>query len=166
MPRTLEKHAEIVMQLAEARCMTVATVESCTAGSFAHLLSRVEGASKTLHGGFIVYTKQNKVAAVGVPAEVLEAHTAVSAAVAEAMAAGGLARCPASVVAAITGVAGPEPDEDGNPVGLVYVAAAIRDGPARVVQHDFGKLDRDRICNAAIGAALTLLAELLQARVP
>ena len=90
--------------------MTLATVESCTAGWLAHLLSQAEGASETLHGGFVVYTKANKVAAVGVPKEVLAAHTAVSAEVSQAMAEGGLARCPADIVVAITGVASPDPD--------------------------------------------------------
>src|SRR5690349_18050832 len=102
--------------------MSLATMESCTAGALVHLLARAEGASDAVHGGFVVYTKDNKIAAVGVPVELLASHTAVSAEVALAMATGGLARCPASLVASITGVAGPEPDEDGNPVGLVYVA--------------------------------------------
>jgi predicted nucleic acid-binding Zn ribbon protein len=56
-----------VMKLAQARRTTFATVESCTAGSLAHLISQAEGASDRLHGGFIVYTKENKTAAVGVP---------------------------------------------------------------------------------------------------
>ena len=113
-----------IMHLARERRMTLATVESCTAGSLAYLLSQAEGASDTLHGGFIVYTKENKTAALGVPKELLATHTAVSAEVAGAMAKGGLSRCPADFVVSITGVAGPDPDEDGNPVGLVYVAAA------------------------------------------
>src|SRR4029453_4140413 len=117
MPETNIDFAERVMQLARERRMTIATVESCTAGSLAHLLSQAEGASDTLHGGFGVYTKENKTASVGVPPELLQAHTAVSAEVAQAMATGGLGRCPADVVVAITGVAGPDPDEDGNPVG-------------------------------------------------
>ncbi len=146
--------------------MTLATVESCTAGSLAHLLSQAEGASETLHGGFVVYTKANKVAAAGVPKELLAAHTAVSAEVAEAMAGGGLARCPADIVVAITGVAGPEPDEDGNPVGLVFVAAASRDGRKRVSRHDFGETSKEEICRAAMAAALDLIEQLLTAQVP
>jgi hypothetical protein len=67
---------------------TLATVESCTAGSIAYLLSQAEGASTVLHGGFIVYTKENKTVAVGVPEELLAAHTAMSGEVAQAMAAG------------------------------------------------------------------------------
>ena len=128
MSEKIKDQAARVMKLAQARRTTVATVESCTAGSLAHLLSQAEGASDTLQGGFIVYTKENKTAAVGVPKDLLAAHTAVSAEVAQAMAKGGLSRCPADFVLAITGVAGPDPDEDGNPVGLVHVAVS---GPRR-----------------------------------
>jgi nicotinamide-nucleotide amidase len=59
-----------------------AAVESCTAGALAHLLADAEGASTVLHGGFVVYTKENKIAAVGVPPELLRT---VSAPVARAM---------------------------------------------------------------------------------
>ena len=163
MPEPLEGRAAAVVELALARGATLATVESCTAGSFAYLLSQAQGASTVLHGGFIVYTKANKTAAVGVPDELLAAHTAVSEEVAQAMAAGALARCPAALVAAITGVAGPEPDEDTNPVGLVYVAVSARGGRTKAVKHEFGKLPKQDICAAAMGAALDLLEEFLQA---
>jgi nicotinamide-nucleotide amidase len=166
MNKAVKDQAEAVMKLARERRMTVATVESCTAGSLAHLLSQAEGASDTLHGGFVVYTKENKSAAVGVPRELLAAHTAVSAEVAQAMAKGGLSRCPADFMLAITGVAGPDPDEDGNPVGLVYVAIAARDGRSRVVRYEFGQREKSEICAAAIARALTLLEELLTAQVP
>lgn len=146
--------------------MTLATVESCTAGSLAQLLSQAEGASKILHGGFVVYNKANKIAAVGVPAQLLAAHTAVSAEVAQAMADGGLARCPADIVVAITGVAGPEPDEDGNPVGRIFVAAAARDGRKRVLHHEFAQSSKEEICRAAMGSAMDLIEQLLRAQVP
>ena len=105
MSETLKDQAARVMKLARERHMTLATVESCTAGALAQLLSDTEGASATLHGGFIVYTKDNKIAAVGVPEDLLAAHTAVSAEVAEAMAKGGLSRCPADLAISVTGVA-------------------------------------------------------------
>lgn len=163
MPEPLEKRAETVVQLALARGATLATVESCTAGLLAHLLSQAEGASSVLHGGFIVYTKENKTASVGVPEEILAEHTAVSREVAEAMAAGGLARCPAALVVAITGVAGPEPDEDRNPVGLVHLAVTAREGRMKAVKYEFGELPKQEICAAAIGAAFDLLEEFLRA---
>ena len=166
MPSSLKDRAEQITKLAQGRHVTLATVESCTAGSLSHLLSQAEGASETLHGGFVVYTKANKIAAVGVPQDLLAVHTAVSAEVAKAMAEGGLARCPADIVVAITGVAGPDPDEDGNPVGLVFVAATSRDGRTRVLRHDFGNQDKDENCGAAMGAALDLIEQFLTAQVP
>jgi nicotinamide-nucleotide amidase len=165
MSSRLKDRAEQISRLARERHMTLATVESCTAGSLAHLLSNAEGASETLHGGFVVYTKANKVAAVGVPQTLLAAHTAVSAEVAQAMAEGGLARSPADIVVAITGVAGPEPDEDRNPVGRVFVSAAARDGRKRVLRHDYGEASKEEICRRAMGSALDLIEQLLQARV-
>jgi nicotinamide-nucleotide amidase len=166
MPEPLGKRAATVVKLALARGATLATVESCTAGSLAHLLSQAEGAGKVLHGGFIVYTKENKTAAIGVAEELLAAYTAVSGEVAEAMAAGGLARCPATLVVAITGVAGPEPDEDGNPLGLVHVTVAARDGRTKAVKHEFGELQKEEICAAAMGAALDLLEQFLHGQSP
>lgn len=115
----LEKRAEQINKLTQARHVTLAAVESCTAGSRAHLLSQAEGASETLPGGFAVHTKTNKVAAMGVRKELLAAHTAVSAAVPETMAEGGPAHSLVGIFEAVTGVAGPEPDEDGYPVGRV-----------------------------------------------
>ncbi|MGE5510588.1 MAG: CinA family protein [Bacteroidota bacterium] len=166
MPHSVKELSGRIMQLARNRRATLATVESCTAGSLAYLLSQGEGASDTLHGGFVVYTKANKTAAVGVPPELLKTYTAVSAEVAQALAEGGLARCPADFVVAITGVAGPDPDEDGNPVGLVYVGAAARDGRSRAARHEFGKQDKAEICAAAMGAALALLEELMTEQRP
>ena len=166
MAESPRERADAIVKLARSRKTTLATVESCTAGSLANLLSQAEGASGALHGGFIVYTKENKVAAVGVPEELLAAHTAVSAEVAQAMADGGLARCPADIVIAITGVAGPEPDEDGNPVGLVFLGAACRDGRKRVVRLEMGEKSKEEICEAAMTAGLDLIGTLLAARVP
>ena len=60
MSEALKARAQEIVKLAKERKMTFATVESCTAGRLAHLLSQAEGASDVLHGGFIVYTKENK----------------------------------------------------------------------------------------------------------
>ena len=85
LPSSLRERAERVSKLAQARHVTLATVESCTAGSLAHLLAQAPGATETLQGGFVVYTKENKIAAVGVPSDLLASHTAVSGEVAQAM---------------------------------------------------------------------------------
>jgi nicotinamide-nucleotide amidase len=156
----LKAEAERLVGLAKSRKLTLLTVESCTAGALACALANAEGAGDVLHGGFVVYTKENKCAAVGVSVELIRQHTAVSAAVAKAMAVGGLERSPAHIARAITGVAGPEPDEDGNPVGLTFVAAAGRDG--RVLEQ---RLDlsgsKVEICQQAMSAALQLAQRLM-----
>jgi len=155
----LDAAAERLVRLAQQRRLTLLTVESCTAGALACTLSDVEGAAQTLHGGFVVYTKANKTAALGIPADLIVRHTAVSGAVARAMATGGLARTPADIAMAITGVAGPEPDEDGNPVGLAFIAAAHRDG--RVLEERLRLSgSKQDICVAAMVAVL-LAAERL-----
>jgi nicotinamide-nucleotide amidase len=157
----LHAAAQHVMQLAQKRKLTLLTVESCTAGALARALAQIEGAAATFHGGFVVYTKANKTAAVGVPTALIDQHTAVSAPVAKAMANGALERSPADIAMAITGVAGPEPDEDGNPVGLTFVAAVHRDG--RVLQKQLQLSgSRDAICQDAMIAVLGLAERLLQ----
>jgi PncC family amidohydrolase len=138
----------------------VATVESCTAGALACLLADAEGAGDVFHGGFVVYTKAAKSAGVGVPPELIEKHTAVSREVAVAMARGALERLPADVVVAVTGVAGPDPDEDGNPVGLVHIAAASRKGAQLQLERRLGQRSKEEIVQEAIRESLTLLLGL------
>lgn len=156
----LRAEAERLVGLARAKKLSLVTVESCTAGALACSLAEAEGAGDVFHGGFVVYSKENKCTAVGVPVELIQQHTAVSAAVAKAMALGGVERSPADIAMAITGVAGPEPDDDGNPVGLTYVAAAGRDG--RVLEQ---RLDlsgsKGAICHQAMRAALRLAQRLM-----
>jgi nicotinamide-nucleotide amidase len=157
----LEAAAERLVRLAQQHNQTLLTVESCTAGALACTLSEVEGAAQTLHGGFVVYTKANKTAALGIAADLIATHTAVSAPVARAMATGGLARTPADIAMAITGVAGPEPDEDGNPVGLAFIAVARRDG--RVLDECLRLSgSKQDICNAAMVAVLQAAERLMQ----
>jgi PncC family amidohydrolase len=124
----------------------------------ATLLSEVEGASSRLHGGIVTYTKDMKHALLGVPRTLLSEKSAVCAEVAQAMATGALSRTPADVALAITGVAGPEPDEDGNPVGLVFVAVATPLDVA-VRRLDLGQAPRREILARGICAALELFIE-------
>ena len=92
---------------------------------------RCPGGSPILQRWFVTYTKEQKSRALGVSAEVLVEAGAVCRAVAVEMANGALAHSSAHLSAAITGVAGPDPDEDGNPVGKLCVAAIERDGSVR-----------------------------------
>lgn len=136
------------------------TAESCTAGKLAALLSEVPGAADHLQGGFVVYTKANKSQALGVRASLLNSRGAVCQEVAAAMAEGALARSPADVAIALTGVAGPDPDEDGKPVGLVCIAVAPRGQKPEVIEKRYGMAPRERIQEWAMADALATLLRI------
>ena len=153
-----------VIELARTCDLSLVTAESCTAGAVAHVLSEVPGAGSHLQGGFVAYSKEMKTRALGVSSQLLKQKTAVCAEVAEAMARGGLDRSPADVAVAVTGVAGPEPDEDGNPVGLVY-CCAIRAGCDPIIskQH-FKQMSHDEFVREAIHESLRLLKAVCEPR--
>jgi len=162
MPSTLADQACAAIKRAEARTLWVVTAESCTAGALATLLADTPGAGACFHGGFVTYAKACKTEVLGVPEALIAAHTAVSREVAEAMARGALTCCTADVAVAITGVIGPEPDDDGNPVGLTHICAAARRGPTlhtRLVADGASRAEnREQI----LREALTLLQRVLE----
>jgi nicotinamide-nucleotide amidase len=155
--------AKKVLALASERDLGFVTAESCTSGLLANALSEAPGAAELLHGGFVTYTKANKTAALGVPADLLRTRGAVCPEVAIAMAEGALARSPADVAIAITGVAGPDEDEDGNPVGLVFIAVARKSLPSVVLERRYGDLGRDAVRERAMIDALREVERLLGA---
>jgi PncC family amidohydrolase len=157
----LAKHA---LEQAIACGWTVVTAESCTAGALAHHLSKGEGASQHFHGGIVTYTKDMKTTVLGVPATLLKKKTAVAAEVAAAMAKGAVRRSPADIAVSVTGVAGPEPDEDGNPVGLIYCAVARRNGPTRTARLRSRHRTKSRILEDAMRLALGLLEQACRAK--
>ena len=98
---------ELVLELCRARGLTLATAESCTGGLVAARLTSVPGSSDVVLGGVVAYANEVKRAELGVPAELLATHGAVSAEVAAAMARGARERLGADVAVSVTGVAGP-----------------------------------------------------------
>jgi len=153
--------AKRVLALAGDRRLSIITAESCTSGLLANVLSEAPGAGELLHGGFVTYTKENKTAVLGVGADLLSRRGAVCPEVAVAMAEGALARSPADIAIAITGVAGPEKDEDGNPVGLVCIAVARKSQPPSVLERHYGDLGRDMVRERAMIDALHEVERLL-----
>ncbi|MGH3059635.1 MAG: CinA family nicotinamide mononucleotide deamidase-related protein [Gaiellaceae bacterium] len=121
-----------VGELVLARCrelgLRLATAESCTGGLVGARLTDVAGASEAYAGGVVAYSDDLKTRLLGVPAETLERHGAVSAETARAMADGARAALGADVAVAVTGVAGPGGGTPEKPVGLVYVHAAAPEG--------------------------------------
>jgi nicotinamide-nucleotide amidase len=107
---------------------TVATAESCTGGLLAARLTEKAGASAYVRGGIVVYSNDAKTAQAGVPAELIERHGAVSAEVAEALAAGARTQLDADVGVGVTGVAGPGGGTEEKPVGLVWLSVVTAAG--------------------------------------
>jgi PncC family amidohydrolase len=140
----------------------VAVAESCTGGRVLDALTDLPGASAYVAGGIIAYADAAKEALLGVPRAVLEAHGAVSAQVAVAMAEGVRARLAADVAVAVTGIAGPGGGTPAKPVGLAYVAAADAAGSA--VRRLAWSGDREANKAASTWAALELLLERAEAR--
>ena len=122
---SLEK---VVLEGLRAQGLTLGTAESCTGGLLAKRLTDLPGASAVFRGGVVSYTNGVKAGVLGVPQTLLDEQGAVCADVARAMAQGARRVLGCDVAVATTGVAGPDSDERGNPVGLVYVAMAAPDG--------------------------------------
>ena len=106
--------------------LVLTTAESCTGGLIAKRVTDISGVSAVFAGGFTVYHTEQKTKQLGVPAELIEAHTVVSAPVAEAMAEGALRRFEADIAIATTGYAGPGGGTPEEPVGTVYIAVATK----------------------------------------
>ena len=143
------------------RGLTLATAESCTGGLVAHTVTEVAGSSGYLRGGIVAYADEAKERLLDVPRDVLDAHGAVSAQVARAMADGAAARFTTDVSVAVTGVAGPGGGSPAKPVGLTYVAVTAPS--ANEVRRFLWTGDRAANKRASAGAALRLLLEVVRA---
>ena len=148
-----------VLRLLLEKEKTVATAESCTGGLLGKLLTDVPGSSAAYVGGVISYTCPVKERLLGVDPETLRELGAVSKPVARQMAEGARARIGADFGVGITGLAGPDSDGSGKPVGLVYVALAGAGWTVCDELHLQG--DRAAIREAACGRALQMLADAL-----
>lgn len=150
---------EVVLPLLKERSLTLGTAESCTGGLIAKRLTDLPGASAVFRGGVVSYTNEVKRHVLGVSREMLDQFGAVSPEVARAMAEGALRVLGCDIAVAATGVAGPAPDDRGNPVGLVYVSLAASDG-VWVRTLKLGS-DRERVRTAASSYALDMVRRYL-----
>jgi nicotinamide-nucleotide amidase len=123
--RDAETLEQVVGRLLHARRLTVATAESCTGGLVGHRLTNVAGSSAWFERGVVVYSNQAKQELLGVPADILTAHGAVSAPCAEAMARGICAVAHTACGVSITGIAGPDGGTPTKPVGTVFIGVAV-----------------------------------------
>ncbi len=155
-PRT-DPAADLVGTLRQ-RGLTLATAESLTAGMLSSRVADVPGASQVLLGGVVSYATAVKIQVLGVPRSLVEEHGVVSAACAQAMAAGVVRLTGAGLGIATTGVAGPDP-QDGHPVGTVHLGLAA--GP-RVWSRELSLTgDRAQIRAGTVRAALEWVLEHL-----
>ena len=163
--RELEDAAKHVLALCRDRGLKIVTAESCTGGLVAGALTEIAGSSDVVDRGFVTYSNQAKHEMLGVPTDILEKFGAVSNETAEAMATGALAHSRADLAVSITGIAGPGGATPDKPVGLVYFAAAMRDGPLLHCAQRFGKLiGRRQVRLKSVIVALQLLASAARSR--
>jgi nicotinamide-nucleotide amidase len=153
----------VIGGLLRERGLKVCLAESCTGGLIAERITDIAGSSDYFAGGFVTYTKQAKIDWLGVQAETIREQGVVSEATARAMAerardhAGGPGQ---AIGVSVTGVAGPGPDADGNPDGLVFIGVA--DGAEPLVKmRQFGGGARDRTRQLAAQTALDMLRRRL-----
>ena len=148
--------AEDVLKAAKAAGLMVATAESCTGGMVAAALTDIAGSSAVVERGFVTYSNTAKQQMLGVRAETLEAHGAVSEEVAREMAEGALDHSQADVAVSITGIAGPGGSEH-KPEGRVCFGLARVGRVTQVKTVEFGALGRAEVRIAARDHALALL---------
>jgi nicotinamide-nucleotide amidase len=149
----------LVVRVADAlraRGASMATAESCTGGLVAAACTLLAGSSDWFERGLVTYSNAAKTELLGVPAELIARHGAVSAEVARAMAAGALTRSPVAFTVSITGIAGPGGGSIDKPVGTVWLATATCDGGAEATVLQASG-DRDAVRHRSVVRALELL---------
>lgn len=154
--------AEAVVAASRRSGLMVATAESCTGGLVAGAVTAIPGSSEALDRGFVTYSNAAKASMLGVAADLIEAHGAVSEPVARAMAQGAVVMSGADVSVAVTGIAGPGGGSADKPVGLVHFAAAGAQGTIHQARQ-FGDIGRDAVRAASVRVALEMLLERLGA---
>ncbi len=152
----LISEAATLLDVCRRAGIRLATAESCTGGLIAATLTAVPGSSDVVERGFVTYSNEAKTELLGVPAELIAAHGAVSEPVARAMAEGALIHARADVAVAVTGIAGPGGGTPNKPVGLVHIACARTNRTTLHERHVFAG-DRSTIRMRAVEAAFALI---------
>lgn len=132
------------------------TAESCTGGGIIAALTDIPGSSAVVDRGFVTYSNEAKRDMLGVSADTLEWHGAVSEETAREMAEGALERSRAGIALSVTGIAGPDGGSEEKPVGLVWIGMARAGRPVIAKRHQFANLGREFIRQETIRAALQM----------
>jgi len=156
-----ELAAELGRRLTARRALA-ATAESCTGGLVAGAITAIAGSSGWFDRGFVTYSNEAKMEMLGVDADTLARHGAVSEATAMAMAEGAIRASRADLAVAVTGIAGPAGGTPDKPVGTVCFAWAVRGGPTAAATHRLGG-DRAAVRRASVIIALQGLIDRLGA---
>lgn len=150
-------------ELLQARGWMATTAESCTGGGVACAITAIAGSSAWFDRSFVTYTNQAKAEMLGIAAELIEQHGAVSQPVVEAMALGALTHSSAQLSVAISGIAGPGGATPDKPVGLVWFAWAAKEQEGRVFCEERRFTgNRDEVRQQAILAALQGMCKFIQ----
>ncbi len=158
--------AHAVARLLTQTKKTVATAESCTGGLVAKCLTDIPGSSAYFLNGFVTYTNESKTRFLGVAAELIRKHGAVSMPVAEAMASGVRGVSGSDYAVSVTGIAGPDGGTADKPVGLVCFALAHPDGCDAYERRLGSDMRRDEIRDRASKFALNLIRLAMMGRRP
>lgn len=161
LPMEDDSMEESIVRMLTERHLTLATAESCTGGLLANRITDVPGASAVFLEGFVTYSNASKTALLGVPAELISAHGAVSEQVVRAMAEGVLTKSGATHGLATTGIAGPRGGSDEKPVGTVWLALSSK-GEETVSWKQHLPLDRKAFKRAVTQSALDRLRRHLK----
>ena len=161
MDDSLLRLAETLLQRCREAKAMLATAESCTGGLIAATLTEIAGSSDVFERGFVTYSNEAKIYSLGIPAEIVAGHGAVSEPVARAMAEGCLRKSNADIAIACTGIAGPGGGTATKPVGLVHIAVAGLGQETMHLRMTYGDVGRSAVRRATVEDALTLAGEML-----
>lgn len=161
MSDTLDLLGTLVGARLKERGLLLACAESCTGGWVAQTVTAVAGSSAWFDRGFVTYSNQAKKDMLGVPAQTLESHGAVSEATAGAMAMGALTHSQAHVALSVTGIAGPSGGTADKPVGMVCFGWARTGAEAQTQTRHFGG-DRESVRRQSVIHALQGVLALLE----
>lgn len=149
----LQAQAQALGEQLLARRLSLVTAESCSGGWIAKLMTDIAGSSAWFDCGMVVYSYEAKQALLGVRAQTLEEHGAVSRETVLEMVSGALARSGAGIAVAVTGIAGPGGGSEGKPVGTVWIGWKQRGGYARAQVFHFAG-DREEVRRQTVAAAI------------
>lgn len=152
---------QLVLALRKQKLM-LSTAESCTGGYIAEVITRIPGASQVYLGGIVGYTNGVKERVLHVPHEILETYGAVSEQTASAMAEGAVEATDSDLAVSVTGLAGPDGDDRGNPIGTVFIALAHKGHYTRIYQLPQLEGSRDEIRRQVVSEVLSLVRRYLE----